>query len=292
MAVTGWNLILEGEELAYLTTESARDARLAPLPDDLHPAVRDAIGVRRALRPPARGLGRGRPGRERDRHDRDGVGQDARVQPARARRARPGAEASRALPLSDEGARPGSGAGALDVQAAEARAAIYDGDTPSEQRWQVREWANLILSNPDMLHIGVLPHHDRWGDVLSNLRYVIVDEAHVYRGVFGSHVANVLRRLRRLARIYGAEPQFLFASATISNPGELTQRLLGAPATVIGDDATPRASERSRSGTRRSPTRGSACARRRSARRRGSWPRSSSRSSGRSSSRRAARRPS
>jgi DEAD/DEAH box helicase domain-containing protein len=105
----------------------------------------------------------------------------------------------------------------------------------------VRKWANLILSNPDMLHVGVLPHHDRWGDVLANLRYVVVDEAHVYRGVFGSHVANVLRRLRRLARINGAEPQFLLASATISNPGELGGRLLGAPVTVIGDDGAPRA---------------------------------------------------
>ena len=84
-----------------------------------------------------------------------------------------------------------------------------------------------ILTNPDMLHVGVLPHHDRWGDVLSNLRYVVVDEAHVYRGVFGSHVANVLRRLRRLARVYGAEPQFLLASATIANPGELARSLLG-----------------------------------------------------------------
>ena len=121
------------------------------------------------------------------------------------------------------------------------RAAIYDGDTASERRWQVRKWANLILSNPDMLHVGVLPHHDRWGDVLSNLAYVIVDEAHVYRGVFGSHVANVLRRLRRLARVYGAEPQFLLASATIANPGELGARLLGAETTVIGDDAAPRA---------------------------------------------------
>jgi DEAD/DEAH box helicase domain-containing protein len=87
----------------------------------------------------------------------------------------------------------------------------------------------------------VLPHHDRWGDVLSNLAYVIVDEAHVYRGVFGSHVANVLRRLRRLARVYGAEPQFLLASATIANPGELATRLLGVETTVIGDDAAPRA---------------------------------------------------
>ena len=121
------------------------------------------------------------------------------------------------------------------------RAAIYDGDTPSDRRSQVRKWANLILSNPDMLHVGVLPHHDRWGDVLSNLAYVIVDEAHVYRGVFGSHVANVLRRLRRLARVYGADPQFLLASATIANPGELGARLLGVETTVVGDDAAPRA---------------------------------------------------
>src|SRR5439155_14112901 len=121
------------------------------------------------------------------------------------------------------------------------RAAIYDGDTEAERRWQIRKWSNLILSNPDMLHVGVLPHHDRWGDVLCNLAYVVVDEAHVYRGVFGSHVANVLRRLRRLARVYGAEPQFLLASATIANPGELAHSLTGAEATVIGDDGALRA---------------------------------------------------
>jgi DEAD/DEAH box helicase domain-containing protein len=92
-----------------------------------------------------------------------------------------------------------------------------------------------------MLHIGVLPRHDLWGDFLHNLRFVVVDEAHVYRGVFGSHVANVLRRLRRLARIYGAEPQFLFASATIANAGELARALTGEEATVVEDDAAPRA---------------------------------------------------
>jgi DEAD/DEAH box helicase domain-containing protein len=118
--------------------------------------------------------------------------------------------------------------------------AIYDGDTPTDQRWQIRKWSNVILTNPDMVHVGVLPNHDRWGDVLANLRYVVIDEAHVYRGVFGSHVANVLRRLRRLARIYGSEPQFLLASATISNPGELGAELLGERVTVIGDDAAPR----------------------------------------------------
>ena len=121
------------------------------------------------------------------------------------------------------------------------RAAIYDGDTETERRWQIRKWANLVLTNPDMLHVGVLPHHDRWGDVLSNLAYVVVDEAHVYRGVFGSHVGNVLRRLRRLARVYGAEPQFLFASATIANPGELARALVGEEATVVADDGAPRA---------------------------------------------------
>src|SRR5213079_3079671 len=128
-----------------------------------------------------------------------------------------------------------------ELEVPRVRAAIYDGDTPPERRPQIRRFANLVLTNPDMLHLGVLPRHDLWADVLHNLRYVVVDEAHVYRGVFGSHVANVLRRLRRLARVYGAEPQFLLASATISNPGELGTSLLGAPVTVIGDDAAPRA---------------------------------------------------
>src|SRR5258707_15147444 len=92
-----------------------------------------------------------------------------------------------------------------------------------------------------MPHGGVRPRHDLWADVLHNLRYVVVDEAHVYRGVFGSHVANVLRRLRRLARVYGAEPQFLLASATIANPDELAHSLLGVPATVVSGDSAPRA---------------------------------------------------
>jgi DEAD/DEAH box helicase domain-containing protein len=128
-----------------------------------------------------------------------------------------------------------------ELNAPNVRAAIYDGDTPTDRRWQIRRWANVILTNPDMLHVGVLPHHDRWADVLHNLRYVVVDEAHVYRGVFGSHVANVLRRLRRLARVYGADPQFLLASATIANPGELAAALAGIDATVVDDDSAPKA---------------------------------------------------
>src|SRR5690348_18252697 len=112
-----------------------------------------------------------------------------------------------------------------------------------------------------MLHVGVLPRHDLWGDVLHNLRFVVVDEAHVYRGVFGSHVANVLRRLRRLARAYGREPRFLLASATIANPVELAEELVGAPFEMVDDDGAPRAGREiamwnpplidERSGTRR-----------------------------------------
>jgi len=121
------------------------------------------------------------------------------------------------------------------------RPAIYDGDTPIQQRAHVRRTANAILTNPDMLHVGVLPHHDRWGDVLHNLRVVVVDEAHVYRGVFGSHVANVIRRLRRLARAYGADPVFVLATATIANAGGLASALTGLDVRVVSTDTSPRA---------------------------------------------------
>jgi DEAD/DEAH box helicase domain-containing protein len=121
-----------------------------------------------------------------------------------------------------------------------ARPAIYDGDTPREQRAQIRRRANVILTNPDMLHLGILPNHRAWADVFANLAVVVIDEAHVYRGVFGSHVANVLRRLRRIAAAYGTEPRFLLASATIANPGELAEKLTGLPdVTVVERDGSP-----------------------------------------------------
>jgi DEAD/DEAH box helicase domain-containing protein len=121
------------------------------------------------------------------------------------------------------------------------REAIYDGDTPKEERPAIRRRNNLVLTNPDMLHVGILPHHKSWGDFLANLEWVVVDEAHTYRGVFGSHVANVLRRLRRVARAYGSEPRFLLASATIANPVELAEELVGTPFELIDDDGAPRA---------------------------------------------------
>jgi DEAD/DEAH box helicase domain-containing protein len=107
------------------------------------------------------------------------------------------------------------------------RPAIYDGDTPREARADIRREANVVLTNPDMLHLGILPNHAAWGELFANLAVVVIDEAHVYRGVFGSHVAGVLRRLRRIAAAYGTEPRFLLTSATIANPVELAERLTG-----------------------------------------------------------------
>lgn len=120
-------------------------------------------------------------------------------------------------------------------------AATYDGDTPSAQRAKIRDNARIILSNPDMLHTGILPQHPRWASFFANLAVVVLDEMHVYRGVFGSHVANVLRRLRRVCRFYGGAPQFILASATIANPGDLAGRLVEAPVTVVGpeEDGAP-----------------------------------------------------
>ncbi|MGB9184287.1 MAG: DEAD/DEAH box helicase [Solirubrobacteraceae bacterium] len=125
------------------------------------------------------------------------------------------------------------------------RPAIYDGDTPRAERAAIRKRSNLILTNPDMLHVGILPHHAAWGDLFSNLAFVVVDEAHVYRGVFGSHVGNVLRRLRRAAAIHGTEPRFLLASATIANPVDLAERLTGlSDFRLVSRDSAPQASRR------------------------------------------------
>ena len=120
------------------------------------------------------------------------------------------------------------------------RPAIYDGDTKREERAAIRRRSNLILTNPDMLHMGILPNHGAWGDFLANLAVVVVDEAHVYRGVFGAHVANVLRRLRRIAAAYGTKPRFLLASATIANPVELAERLTGLEdVRLVDEDGAP-----------------------------------------------------
>src|SRR6266436_4358465 len=117
----------------------------------------------------------------------------------------------------------------------------YDGDTPSDARKAIREKGHIVLTNPDMLHTGILPHHTRWTRLFENLRYIVIDELHTYRGVFGSHLCNVLRRLRRIARFYGREPQFICSSATIANPGELASRLIEADVEVLNANGAPAA---------------------------------------------------
>jgi DEAD/DEAH box helicase domain-containing protein len=117
----------------------------------------------------------------------------------------------------------------------------YDGDTPGDARKAIREKSHIVLTNPDMLHTGILPHHTRWTRLFENLRYIVVDELHTYRGVFGSHLCNVLRRLQRIARFYGREPQFICCSATIANPGELASRLIESDVEVQAENGAPAA---------------------------------------------------
>ncbi len=117
----------------------------------------------------------------------------------------------------------------------------YDGDTPSDARKAIRERGHVILTNPDMLHTGILPHHTKWMRLFENLRFIVLDELHTYRGVFGSHLANVLRRLRRIAEFYGSRPQFICCSATIANPDELAAQLIERPVTAIEENGAPAA---------------------------------------------------
>jgi DEAD/DEAH box helicase domain-containing protein len=117
----------------------------------------------------------------------------------------------------------------------------YDGDTPSDARKAIREKSHIVLTNPDMLHTGILPHHTRWTRLFENLRYIVLDELHTYRGVFGSHLCNVLRRLRRIANFYGCQPQFICCSATIANPGELAGKLLETDVEVLNANGAPAA---------------------------------------------------
>jgi DEAD/DEAH box helicase domain-containing protein len=117
----------------------------------------------------------------------------------------------------------------------------YDGDTPSDARKAIREKSHIVLTNPDMLHTGILPHHTRWTRLFENLKYIVLDELHTYRGIFGSHLCNVLRRLQRIAKFYGSAPQFICCSATIANPGELASRLIEDDVEVLAANGAPAA---------------------------------------------------
>jgi DEAD/DEAH box helicase domain-containing protein len=235
-----------GEQLVTTARQGARPGRPVPLPDDLHPALLEGLaeaGIDALWSHQADALAAARAGNvmvTSGTASGKSLAFNLPVLDTLARDAR--ARAIYLYPtkaLAQDQARKLSELGGRFL-----RHAIYDGDTPREERRSIRQRSNLILTNPDMLHVGVLPNHRSWGDVLANLAWVVVDEAHVYRGVFGSHVANVLRRLRRLALAYGCRPRFVLTSATIANPEDLAERLTGLDVRLVDDDGAPRAERR------------------------------------------------
>ncbi|MBA3973934.1 MAG: helicase [Candidatus Solibacter sp.] len=129
--------------------------------------------------------------------------------------------------------------GMVEAMGSGIRAFTYDGDTPPDARKQIRERANVVLTNPDMLHTGILPHHTKWAKLFENLRYIVIDELHYYRGVYGSHLANVIRRLKRICAFYGATPQFVCCSATIANPRPLAESLTGEQFHLVDNNGAP-----------------------------------------------------
>src|SRR5579871_5171598 len=229
-----WAALLElgraEKRLVHETTQRSRPPRLTPLPDQLSPAVRAALqanGITQLYAHQAKAL---RSAFEAPTVVTTGTasGKSLCFQ-LPTLEVLTGDRAARALYVYPTKSLAQDQARALHRFGLHKaiRPAIYDGDTPRHERASIRKRSNLILTNPDMLHVGILPHHPAWGDLLANLAFVVVDEAHVYRGVFGSHMANVIRRLRRIAAAYGTQPRLLLTSATIANPVELAQRLTG-----------------------------------------------------------------
>ncbi len=224
--------------------EPARPARLSPLPPDLHPALAAALqqaGILSLYSHQAEAWQRIRQGEHVVLATNTASGKTLAFNlPVLDRLLRQ--PAARALYLYPTKALAQDQLDELHnlVAGAGIAPAVYDGDTPTSQRQAIRSKARLLISNPDMLHTGILPHHTAWADFFRGLEFVVVDELHTYRGVFGSHVANVLRRLQRVARFYGASPQFILASATIANPVELAEKLVESRVGLIDEDGAAR----------------------------------------------------
>lgn len=233
----------EDERLVATAVQDPHEAELCPIPDELHPAVREAL-ERRGIEALFSHQEEAWDSVMRHGHTIVTTGTASgkslcfNLPVLHMLSTDPRARALYLYPtkaLAQDQARS-----LAELQVPAMRHAIYDGDTPQSERAPIRKRANLVLTNPDMLHVGILPHHDRWGDFLANLALVVVDEAHVYRGVFGSHVANVLRRLRRLAHAYGTSPRFVLTSATIANPVQLAEGLTGLEFGLVDRDGAPR----------------------------------------------------
>ncbi|MGH3442095.1 MAG: DEAD/DEAH box helicase [Nitriliruptorales bacterium] len=233
----------EAERLVHLRRLPARRPREEPLPDDLAEVLRgrlELLGVRGLYAHQAAAIALARSGQHVVVATGTASGKSLAYQLPVAERLVADDRAT-ALYLSPTKALARDQLRALrEWRLPQIRAATLDGDTPRTERDAIRRTANVVLTNPDLLHVSVLPDHARWADFLHRLAFVVVDECHVARGVFGSHVALVLRRLRRLAGRYAAEPTFVLASATIGNPGEHATTLTGLPVTAVVEDGSPR----------------------------------------------------
>src|SRR4051812_9477002 len=241
-----WDELLEegrsDERLVRQAREPAREPEPVPVPDDLHPALREGLahaGIESLYSHQAQALEAATDGPvvvTTGTASGKSLAFNLPVLDVLCTDSR-----ARALYLYPTKALAQDQARALHSFGLKAlRPAIYDGDTPRAERAAIRKRANVVLTNPDMLHVGILPNHGAWGELFANLAAVVVDEAHVYRGVFGSHVGNVLRRLRRIAAAYGTQPRFLLASATIANPLELAEGLTGLDDFALVDrDGSP-----------------------------------------------------
>ena len=227
-----------------------REARYAEMPEALHPGVREALarrGVERLYSHQARAFELARAGESLVVSTPTASGKSLCYHlPVLDRLARePDARALYLFPTKALSRDQEASLRALMKEVGLSHGAItYDGDTPGDARRAARERSGVLLTNPDMLHAGILPHHASWARFFACLRYVVVDELHTYRGVFGSHLANVLRRLQRIARFHGADPVFVFASATIGNPREHAQRMIGraaseSPVELLGESGAP-----------------------------------------------------
>ena len=224
----------------------ARPGEFAAYPAWVHPPLRKVLagrGIGAALQPPGKGRGSGPEGAER------------RPRHARRRAARPSATTSRSSRRSSKSRRPAPSTsfptkalaqdqmhevhGLIGEMKADIKTYTYDGDTPDDARQAIRRQGHVVVTNPDMLHAGILPHHTKWQKLFANLQYVVIDELHVYRGVFGSHLTNVLRRLVRICRFYGRDPVFICCSATVANPREHAERLLERPVALIDESGAP-----------------------------------------------------
>jgi len=227
--------------LVHLETLRARPARTAEPAVPLPPGVRDRLGLPALWCHQAEALDHARSGRSVAVATGTASGKSLCYQAAIAEAVADPVRPGTALLLFPTKALAQDQLRALTAfDFPQLTAATYDGDTGPEERTWVRRNANVVLSNPEMLHCGILPHHARWSTFLMRLRYVVLDELHTLRGIFGSHVAHLLRRLRRLCQRYGSNPTFIFSSATIGEPGRLASALCGLPVAEVTDDGSPR----------------------------------------------------